>query len=284
MGSQLPADRPANGDDPLDLRGAALAIAALGAVSFGLVALGEGNAIRGLAALAIAGPAAWLFVRTEQRAVSPMMPLSLFRNRTFSGANALTVLLYAALSGPLFMLPFILIEAHAYTATQAGMSFLPFSIVMGAGSRWSGGLAARIGARPQLILGPATTALGYTILGLSAGSASYWTGYLPGLLVVATGMTLSVAPLTATVFAAAPDDRSGTASGINNAAARAGGLVAIAALGLAFGGMDDARIAGDTLASAYRWIMFAAALLAALSAFTAGATIRPLPPEQSVDG
>jgi MFS family permease len=204
-----------------------------------------------------------------------MMPLSLFRNRTFSGANALTVLLYAALSGPLFMLPFMLIEAHRFTATQAGAAFLPFSIVMGAGSRWSGGLAARIGARPQLILGPATTAAGYIVLGLSAESASYWTGYLPGLLIVATGMTLSVAPLTATVFAAAPDDRSGTASGINNAAARAGSLVAIAALGLAFGGVNEADVTGTSLADAYRWVMFAAALLAALSAATAAATIRP---------
>ena len=276
MGSRLPADPPMNGDDPLDTRGAALAIAALGALSFGLVALGEGNATRGLAAVAIAGPATWLFIRTEQRAVSPMMPLWLFRNRTFSGANALTVLLYAALSGPLFMLPFMLIEAHGFTATQAGAAFLPFSVVMGAGSRWSGGLAARIGARPQLILGPATTALGYVVLGLSAESASYWTGYLPGLLVVATGMTLSVAPLTTTVFAAAPDDRSGTASGINNAAARAGGLLAIAALGLAVGGVDEAGVVtGPALAAAYRWIMFAAAVLAALSAITAAATIRP---------
>lgn len=280
MGSRLPADRPSNGDDPLDIRGGALAIVALGALSFGLVALGEGRTTQGLATVAIAAPATWLFIRTERRAVSPMMPLSLFRNRTFSGANALTMLLYAALSGPLFMLPFMLIEAHGYTATQAGAAFLPFSIVMGGGSRWSGGVAARLGARPQLIIGPATTALGYSILGFSAGSASYWTGYLPGLVVVAIGMTLSVAPLTATVFAAAPDDRSGTASGINNAAARAGSLVAIAALGLAFGGIDEARITGGTLATAYRWVMFGAAVLATLSALTAAATIRPARPKQ----
>jgi EmrB/QacA subfamily drug resistance transporter len=278
MGSRLPADRPADGDGPLDTKGAALAIVALGALSFGLVALGEGRTAHGLAALACAGPATWLFIQTERRAAAPMMPPSLFRDRTFSGANALTVLLYAALSGPLFMLPFMLIEAHGFTATQAGAAFLPFSIVMGAGSRWSGGLAARIGARPQLILGPATTAVGYTVLGLSGGASSYWTGYLPGLLVVAIGMTLSVAPLTATVFAAAPGDRSGTASGINNAAARAGSLVAIAALGLAFGGVNDAGITGQTLANAYRWIMFAAAVLAALSALTAWATIRAIRP------
>ena len=274
MGWKLSADRTTDREEPLDVQGAWLAVMALGALSVGLVALGEGNAGRGFVALAVAGPAAWLFVRTERQSAAPMMPLSLFRDRTFAGANVLTVLLYAALSGPLFVLPFMLIEAHGYSATAAGAAFLPFSAVMAAGSRWSGGLAERFGSRPQLILGPSVSAIGYLILGLSGEASSYWTGYLPGLTVVAIGMTLSVAPLTTTVFASAPDARSGAASGINNAAARAGGLVAIAAVGLAFGDAGEARLTGATIVGAYRWVMLGAAVLAGLSASTAALTIR----------
>jgi MFS family permease len=178
------------------------------------------------------------------------------------------------LSGPMFMLPYMLIEAHGYSATAAGAAFLPFSVVMSSGSRWAGAMAGRFGARPLLIVGPSVAAIGYVILGLSAASSSYWTGFLPGLIVVAAGMTISVAPLTATVFAAAPGERSGTASGINNAAARAGGLMAIAALGIAFASSGGDPGAGGALAVAYRWVMFAAALLSGLSALTAALTIR----------
>lgn len=275
MGARLGADRVEGRGEPLDARGALLAVLALGSLSFGLVALGEGHTVRGVAALAVAGPAAWLFIRAERLSPAPMLPMSLFRNRTFSGANALTVLLYAALSGPLFLLPFMLIEAHGYSATAAGAAFLPFSAIMGAGSRWSGGLAERFGPRPLLMLGPSVTAAGYAVLGLSSQASSYWTGYLPGLILVGVGMTLSVAPLTTTVFASSPDERSGTASGINNAAARAGGLVAIAALGLAFGGEGEARLTEAALAEGYQWVLLAAAALAGLSAATAALTIRP---------
>ncbi len=202
-----------------------------------------------------------------------MMPLPLFRNSDFSGANALTVLLYAALSGALFLLPFILIEVHGYSAMAAGAAFLPFSVIMGLGSRWSGGLVERFGPRPPLVLGPAITAVGYVMLGVSGNDPSYWTGFLPGMIVIGTGMTLSVAPLTTAVFDSAPDEKSGTASGINNAAARAGGLVAVAALGLAFGKSGAAGIEGPGLVNAYRLVMFGAAAFAALSAMTAAMTI-----------
>ena len=221
----------------------------------------------------LAGPAIWLFLEAEKRSVAPMMPLSLFRNRRFSGANALTVLLYAALSGALFLIPFMLIEVHGYSAVAAGAAFLPFPAIMGSGSRWSGALAGRFGARLQLILGPSVAAAGYLIFALSDASSSYWVGFLPGLTVVAIGMTLSVAPLTATVFESAPPNRSGTASGINNAAARAGGLIAIAAIGLAFGSAGSGLVEPSALMNAHRWVMFAAALLAGASAVTAASTI-----------
>ncbi|HEX6957282.1 MAG TPA: MFS transporter [Ferrovibrio sp.] len=271
---KLPAGRNDESGEALDMAGAVLAVLALGLLSYGLIALGEGRRLTGAAVAMVALLAGGLFVRRERRAAAPMMPLRLFHSRDFAGANGLTVLLYAALSGALFLLPFLLIETHGYSATAAGAAFLPFSAIMGVGSRWSGGLGERLGARPLLVLGPALTAAGCVLLGLSGSTANYWIGYLPGLVVVGIGMTLAVAPLTATVFDSAPEDRGGVASGINNAAARAGGLLAVAALGLAFGGADAAG-AGSGLAEAYRLVMLGAAALAALGAGVAALTIAP---------
>ncbi len=270
---KLPADRGMEDSAPLDRSGAVLAALSLGLLSYGLVTLGEGQHLRAALAIAAALPAAWLFLRAETRAQAPMMPLALFRNRDFSGANALTVLLYAALGGGLFMLPYLLIEVHGYSALAAGAAFLPFSVIMGLGSRWSGGLVERLGPRPPLIIGPAITAAGYAILGFSGESANYWIGFFPGLTVVSIGMTISIAPLTTTVFDSAPEEKSGTASGINNAAARAGGLLAVAALGLAFGASGASGVEDNTVASAYTVVMFAAAALAGFSALTAAMTI-----------
>jgi EmrB/QacA subfamily drug resistance transporter len=276
---RIPDDAPADAAKPLDLRGAGLATLGLGLLSYGLIALGEGNTANGAIALALSLPAIWLFLRAEARGAAPMMPLSLFRSEVFAGANALTVLLYAALTGALFLLPFLLIEAHGYSAAQAGAAFLPFSIIMGLGSRWAGGFAASLSARLPLVIGPALTAAGFLVLAASAGMPGYWTGVLPGLSIVAVGMTLCVAPLTATVFAAAPGEQSGAASGINSAAARAGGLVAVAALGLAFGGAGASSMHPEALTGAYRLVMIVAALLALLSALTAALTVpaRPAP-------
>jgi EmrB/QacA subfamily drug resistance transporter len=273
LAAKLPADRGIEDCEPLDWRGALLAVLSLGLLSYGLIALGEGRHLLGAAAIAASVPAAWFFVRVEARAKAPMTPLALFRNASFSGANALTVLLYAALGGALFLLPFLLIEVHGYSATAAGAAFLPFSAIMGFGSRWTGALVERLGARPLLIAGPLVTAVGYVILALSGEGASYWVNVLPGLIAMSIGMTISIAPLTTTVFDSAPDEKSGTASGINNAAARAGSLLAVAALGLAFGTSGAGGVKGDALASAYMIVMLAAAALAGLSALTAAMTI-----------
>jgi EmrB/QacA subfamily drug resistance transporter len=271
---RLPRDRGAVDAPALDRRGTLLAILWLGALCYGLIALGDNQAVEGTIAIFAALPLALLFVRTEARAPAPMMPLSLFRNRDFSGANALTVLLYAALGGALFFLPFLLINGHGYSALAAGSAFLPFSLIMGLGSRWSGGLVDSLGARAPLVIGPALTAAGYVALGLAGGNPSYWAGVLPGLLLVSIGMTIAVPPLTTTVFNAAPDDKSGTTSGINNAAARTGSLLAVAALGLTIGGSAmDSGAAG--LVDAYRLTMWAAGGLAALSSLTAALTITP---------
>ena len=170
----LPADRGINRSEPLDRSGAVLAVLSLGLLTYGLIALGEGALIGGAVALICAVPAIGIFVRREAQAKSPMMPPSLFRDRNFSGANLLTVLLYAALSGALFLLPFLLIQVHGYSATAAGAAFLPFSVIVGLGSRWSGGLVNRFGARLPLVVGPAITAAGYAILASSGDTPNYW--------------------------------------------------------------------------------------------------------------
>jgi EmrB/QacA subfamily drug resistance transporter len=271
---KIPADRAGEGQGSIDVPAALLGVLALGFLSYGLIALGEGHRAIGALGLAAAIPAIAFFIRRETRTHSPLMPLSLFRDRQFTGANALTVLLYAALSGGLFLLPFLLIRTHGYSATAAGAAFLPFSAIMGAGSRRAGGLVKQFGPRLPLVAGSLITACGYALLGFSGGDKAYWTGFLPGLVVLGIGMTIAVAPLTTTVFDSAPKDRSGVASGVNNAAARAGGLIAVAALGLAFGGAGASSIQASALPPAYRLVMFAAATLAVLSVVIAATTIR----------
>jgi EmrB/QacA subfamily drug resistance transporter len=272
---KLPADHDTNKAERLDFAGSTLAVITLGLFCYGLIALGEGKQTVGLAAILVAIPATVLFIVIEARSAAPMLPLKLFRDRNFAGANALTLVLYAALSGSLFMIPFLLIRVHHYSATAAGAAFLPFSIIMGAGSRWTGGLSDRFGARLLLIGGPLLTGAGFALLALTGEYANYWISTFPGLVLVGIGMTFCIPPLTSTVFNSVPDAMSGTASGINNAAARGGGLLAVAALGLAFGGADLASVNAGQLQSAYRLIMFTAAVLAVVSAACAAVAISP---------
>ncbi|WP_417581559.1 MFS transporter [Pelagibacterium sp.] len=256
-----------------DIAGTIIMVVGLGLLSFGLITAGEGNGTIGGLAIAASIPFAIVFFAIERQASEPLVPMGLFANSQFSGANLLTITLYASLSGSLFILPFVLIYAHGYSATMAGAALLPFSILLGLGSRFAGALAKRIGTRVMLIAGPSTTGVGYVVLALMVDLGSYWLAFFPGLVVIGIGMTITVAPLTTAVFDAAPDDAGGTASGINNAASRIGGLIAVAALGFAFGGTDLATLSPDTLNMSYRWIMAAAACLAFLSTWAAAASI-----------
>jgi EmrB/QacA subfamily drug resistance transporter len=271
---RIPSDRPPAKRTPLDLVGATLAVVSLGLLCDGLITLGRADRISGLAELIAAAAAVACFIRVEHRGRAPMMPLTLFHNRAFSGVNVLTVLLYATMTGVLFLLPFVLINARGYSASAAGAAFLPLPVIMGSGSRSAGALGARYGAGLPMTVGACLTGSGFALLALCTNDASYWTGTLPGIIVVAIGMTIAVPPLTTTVFDSSPVALSGIASGINNTAARAGGLIAVAALGLAFGTTGTASIPAATLLSAYRLVLFVAAGVAVLGGLIAALTVR----------
>ena len=227
---ELPAAR----DSRMDWLGAALAVIALGLIAFGLTALGEGGSSRGMAALlTLAGAVALgLFLWHEKRTAAPMMPLDLFRISAFANVNALTLLLYLALSGALFFLPTALIEAHGYSAAGAGAVFLPFTIVMALLSRLGGAMADRFGVRMLLTAGPLTTGLSLALLVPAVSHGGYWLAVAPVMALMGLGMGITVAPLSTTVMNAVSNDHAGVASGVNNAVSRVAGLVAVAGLGV----------------------------------------------------
>ncbi len=262
-------------DRPLDALGALLATCGLGALTFGLID-GSGRGGWGSAAAAGIGSGGALLALfglwEHRRGPRAMVPLALFASRSFLGLTLLTLLLYGALGVLVVLLPYGLMQVGGTSALAAGAALVPVTACLALLSRRFGGLAARFGDRPLLVAGPAIIAIGFLLLARLDAASNYWTALLPGIVAIGLGLALAVAPLTAAVLAAVAPGLTGTASGLNSAVARTGGLVATACLG----GALEAR--GEALVAAGHGAALAAALAALLAAGFGLMTGRRPPP------
>ncbi len=238
---------PGNAGDRFDFGGAMLGALALAGLTYGLISPG----VVGWIAIGFAALAAAAFILLERaRGEQAMMPLHLFSRRVFSVLNIYTVIVYGAFGGLFFLLVIFLQNVLGYSALLAGLATLPITLLLLAVSARSGALATRIGPRLQLVAGPFLCAAGAFLLRFAGDN--YWTTIFPGVLTFSIGLTALVAPLTTTVLAALEDRFSGVASGINNAAARAGSLLAVAALPLLVGLSGTEYAQPGPLTSSYR--------------------------------
>lgn len=231
---RVPESRDEEATGKLDWRGASFATMGLGGITFALIESSNYGFFSPivLSSLAIGVVTFTLFIWSQTRTKAPLLPLYLFRSSTFSGANLLTLLLYGALSGMIFFLPFNLIQIQGYDILQAGAGFLPFPIILGVFSGWAGGLVSRYGAKLPLMIGPLIVSVGFLLFGQIGLGGNYWLTFFPAIIVMAIGMTLVVAPLTTTVMGSAPMRLSGTASGINTAINSTANVLAVAILGV----------------------------------------------------
>ncbi|MFJ2608671.1 MFS transporter [Streptomyces sp. NPDC087425] len=256
-----------------DVTGAALGALALALVTYALIEARQGSLV--VVVTAVAGVAAGVaFVAVERRSAEPMMPLDIFRSRQFTAVNLVTLCVYAAFGGFFFLTALQLQVAVGWSPLAAGTALLPTTVLMLLFSARSGALAARIGPRVPLTVGPLLCAAGMLLMLRVGPGASYAADVLPALLVLGCGMVTLVAPLTATVLAAVDTARAGLASGVNNAAARAAGLIAVAALPLLAGMGPDAYRTPDAFDGAFHRAMLMCAGVLVVGAGIACATVR----------
>jgi EmrB/QacA subfamily drug resistance transporter len=251
-----------------DYAGALLATAGLGGVTYGLTlwsALGRATSAS-LASLTAGFVLLAGFLWAEyRRGARAMMPVALFGSLCFSGLNLLTFLLYGAFSAAMLLIPYVLITSGGYSPVEAGLAMLPLPILMASASPSMGSLAARIGPRLPLTAGPLIVGVGLVLGGLVGENVSYWAGAFPMILVMALGMTIAVAPLTASVLGSVEEQHVAMASGFNSAVARIGGLIATALLGAVLAGEGARLFAGFHVAM---YVSAAVAALASLVALT----------------
>lgn len=266
--------------EPMDVPGAVLGILALGAATYALTAAGEGfgPALVTTAVLAVAAGCG--FVVRQLRSRHPSVPPELFANRVFTVVNIETLFVYAALSGMSFFLVLQLQTSLGYSPLQAGVATLPMTVLLTAFSGWAGAFGERVGPRVPLTAGPLLAAAGLLLLVGVDAQDGYWTAVFLGVLIFGAGLTTLVAPLTATVMGVAPHHLVGTASGVNNAVARTGGLLAVAALPAVAGLSGYAYEDPAALTSGYRVAMWVSAALLVVGAGVAAVALpgrRPAP-------
>ena len=260
----------------LDIRGAACISGALAGITYGLIAASSygWGSVQVLVPLGVGAVLLGLFVMVEAREPQPMLPLGVFKSRQFTAANAVTFIVYAALGGLLFLVPVVLQVAHGYSPLEAGAALLPVTFIMLLLSSRSGALAARIGPRLQMSVGPLVLAVSFLLFIRIGGSGDYLTAVLPAVLVFGLGVAIMVAPLTATALAAAPADHAGIASAVNNDVARVGGLIAVAVLPALAGISGDSYLHPAVLGADFKTAALISAAVCAAGGVLAALTIR----------
>jgi EmrB/QacA subfamily drug resistance transporter len=275
----VPETRDPTVSGRLDVTGATLVTLGLVGLVYGLI---EGPVVgwrSPVTIVALLGGAILLvaFVVVEARTEHPLIPLGLFRSMQFSAANAVTFGVYGGLGGALFLLPVLLQEVSGYSPLEAGAALLPLTVLMLALSARSGALAARIGPRLQMSVGPLVVGAGLALLARAPGSGGYFVEVFPAVVVFGLGLAFTVAPLTATVLAAAPAEHTGVASAINNDVARTASLIAVAVLPVASGITGNAYMHPVQFASGFRTAMYLSAAICAAGGVLAAFTISDTP-------
>jgi len=271
----IPESRDPSTAGRLDYAGALAAVVFLSGITFAFIeapTLGWASpAVLTMALLGVAGLIA--FLAREDRAAAPMLPLSIFRDRQFAAASAVTFIVYGALTGATFLLPVVLQVVSGYSPLASGLALLPLTVIMLALSARSGELAAKIGPRLQLSVGPLVVGAGLAMLTLSTSGSSYVVDVLPPVAVFGAGIAITVAPLTATAMSSAPAHLAGIASAVNNDLSRFGGLLAVAILPALAGITGQAYLHPAALAAGFRTAAFISGGLCAAGGLLAAVTI-----------